>query len=745
MALALTEEILDFPRHAATHVGGFVITRGPLIELAVVTNAAMEDRTVLEWDKDDIDALGILKVDVLGLGMLSCLRRAFDLLAGTTGSSTTWPACRATDPATYAMLRRADSLGVFQVESRAQMNMLPRLRPERFYDLVIEVAIVRPGPIQGDMVHPYLRRKWKRGAGHLPLPCARAWPAGRAGAGAGQDPRRAAVPGAGDAAGDRRRRLHPGGGRPAAPGHGDLQAVGRRHPPPGAAGRGHGPAAAMSAAFAERVFQQIEGFGGYGFPESHAASFAHLVYASAWVKCHHPAVFACALLNSQPMGFYAPAQIVRDAREHGVAILAVDVNASDWDSTLEPQAASTGGLALRLGLRLVAGLPEAEARAILAARRARNGAPFASVEEAALRAGVGRQALEALAGADAFAGTGASRRRAGWEARGVANGPQDLPLFAVAAGTEAAAMAAQAPLVPEPAVTLPDQTEGEAVVEDYLATGMTLRRHPLALLRPQLEALGCGDTRQLNARRAGTKIRLPGLVLIRQRPGSAKGVVFLTVEDEHGVANLVVFERIAARDRAALVSGRLLIAEGRVEREVAQAEVPITHLIVERLIDRSDLLSRLVEIEDGDTPGPGLDGEGARPGRRGAAPRARQPTAQAAGQPGFPLRQEHWETPGKADVDRLVAGRRYGPTSGGVPTGSVVLPGILSPDILIVLRSEQVQAERVMARNRAARTGRLCYDDAARSNLLCVTKTRNGSAGGGLRLHAIALPGFFEA
>ena len=245
----------------------------------------------------------------------------------------------------------------------------------------------------------------------------------------------------------------------------------------------------------------------------------------------------------------------------------------------------------------MAGLPEAEARAILAARRARNGAPFASVEEAALRAGVGRQALEALAGADAFAGTGASRRRAGWEARGVANGPQDLPLFAVAAGTEAAAMAAQAPLVPEPAVTLPDQTEGEAVVEDYLATGMTLRRHPLALLRPRLEALGCGDTRQLNARRAGTKLRLPGLVLIRQRPGSAKGVVFLTVEDEHGVANLVVFERIAARDRAALVSGRLLIAEGRVEREVAQAEVPITHLIVERLIDRSDLLSRLVEIE----------------------------------------------------------------------------------------------------------------------------------------------------
>ena len=242
MALALTEEILDFPRHAATHVGGFVITRGPLIELAVVTNAAMEGRTVLEWDKDDIDALGILKVDVLGLGMLSCLRRAFDLLRRHHRLEHDLASLPRDCPATYAMLRRADSLGVFQVESRAQMNMLPRLRPERFYDLVIEVAIVRPGPIQGDMVHPYLRRKWGEEPVHLPLPRARAWPAGRAGAGARQDPRGAAVPGAGDAAGDRRRRLHPGGGRPAAPGHGDLQAVGRRHPPPGAAGRGHGPA-----------------------------------------------------------------------------------------------------------------------------------------------------------------------------------------------------------------------------------------------------------------------------------------------------------------------------------------------------------------------------------------------------------------------------------------------------------------------------------------------------------------------
>ena len=302
---------------------------------------------------------------------------------------------------------------------------------------------------------------------------------------------------------------------------------------------------------------------------------------------------------ASPWVCHAPAQIVRDAREHGAVILAVDVNASDWDSSLEPQLAGVGGLAPRL--RLVAGLPEAAARAILAARRARTGAPFASVEEAAWRAGAGQRALEALAGADAFAGTGASRRRASWDARGAANGPQALPLFAAAPETAAAAMAAQAPLVPEPAVTLPAQTEGEAVVEDYRATGLTLGRHPLALLRPVLDRLGYADTRRLDSLRSGSWIRLPGLVLMRQRPGSAKGIVFLTVEDEHGVGNLVVNPDVTARDRAALVAGRLLIAEGRVEREVEHAEVPITHLIVRRLIDRSDLLDSLVVTGEGTT------------------------------------------------------------------------------------------------------------------------------------------------
>jgi len=299
---------------------------------------------------------------------------------------------------------------------------------------------------------------------------------------------------------------------------------------------------------------------------------------------------------------------VRDAREHGVVVRPVDVNASEWDCTLEPEPASAGGLALRLGLRLVAGLSEAEAQAIVAARQARNGAPFSSVEDLAWRTGCGRKALEALAVADAFASLGADRRRASWEARGVADGPRDLPLFAIASGTVEAAMADQSPLLPEPTTALPAQSEGEAVVDDYMATGLTLRQHPLALLRPRLDQLGCADTRRLNAARPGSWLRLPGLVLIRQRPGTAKGIVFLTVEDEHGIGNLVVYPDVAARDRAALVSGRLLLAEGRVEREEKRAEVPIIHLIVHQLTDRSDLLDGLLQ-EDGTPDGESQPGD----------------------------------------------------------------------------------------------------------------------------------------
>jgi error-prone DNA polymerase len=598
MAVELAEEIQDFPRHIATHVGGFVITRGLLTELAVVTNAAMQDRTTLEWDKDDIDALGILKVDVLGLGMLSCIRRAFGLLRQHKRLSLDLASLPKDCPATYEMLRRADSVGVFQVESRAQMNMLPRLRPEKFYDLVVEVAIVRPGPIAGDMVHPYLRRKAGKEPVTFPSPAREHGPADELERVLGktlgvplfqEQVMRVAIMAAGfspDEAEQLRRAMATfkmtGG-----------VAAYRERLVAGMVRRGY------ERAFAEQVLAQIEGFGSYGFPESHAASFAHLVYASAWIKRHHPAIFTCALLNSQPMGFYSPAQLVRDSREHGVLVREADVNASDWDSTLEPEPRSTGGLALRLGLRLVSGLREDEARALLKARRSRNGAPFSSVEDAALRSGMGRRTLEALAGADAFASTGATRRRANCDAAVAAEGPQSLPLFAVAQGTSGAAMASDAPLMPEPDVTLPQQGEGESVVDDYHATGLTLRRHPLAILRPALDRLRLDDTRALASLRHGAKIRLPGIVLIRQRPGTSKGVIFVTVEDEFGTGNLVVFAKVAEEHRRALVGARLLLAEGRVERLEEAVEVAVNHLIVTRLEDRTELLDRLSLVDRG--------------------------------------------------------------------------------------------------------------------------------------------------
>jgi error-prone DNA polymerase len=593
VALQLAEELQGFPRHLATHVGGFVITRGPLVELAVVGNAAMEGRTVLEWDKDDIDALGILKVDVLALGMLTCLRRALDLLCQHGGPDLDLASLPRDCPATYAMLRRADSLGVFQVESRAQMNMLPRLRPSCFYDLVVQVAIVRPGPIQGDMVHPFLRRKWGLEEVVYPKPSSEHGPPDELERVLGktlgvplfqEQAMRLAIVAARfspEEADDLRRAM-------ATFKYTQGVAVYRDRLVGGMVARGY------DRELAERVFRQIEGFGSYGFPESHAASFAHLAYASSWVKRHHPAVFAAALLNSQPMGFYSAAQIVRDAVEHDVAARPVDANRSEWDCTLEPDPASAGGLALRLGLRLVVGLPQAEGRAVAKARRAGNGAPFASVEEVARRAGVGRRALEALAAADAF-GTVGSRRAALLAAAGFER-TGDLPLFAAAEAGEARG---DGPLLPEPAVDLPPQRVGEEVVEDYTATGLTLRPHPLALLRPALSALGLHDTRRLDAARSGSWIKLPGLVLMRQRPGTAKGVVFITVEDEHGAANLVVYSDVGARDRRALVAARLLIAEGRVERETERAEVPITHLICRRLVDRSDLLDGLGLVGDG--------------------------------------------------------------------------------------------------------------------------------------------------
>ena len=465
--LALVEQIIGFPRHLSQHVGGFVITAGRLDELCPIENAAMEDRTVIEWDKDDIDALGILKVDVLALGMLTCIRKAFDLLAAHTGTRYTLASLPPEDPETYDMLCKADSLGVFQVESRAQMNFLPRMRPRTFYDLVIEVAIIRPGPIQGDMVHPYIRRRQGEEAVTFPseelgdvlgktlgVPLFQEQAMRIAIVAAGFTPDEA----------DRLRRSLATFRKT-----GTISSFRDRFIT-GMTDRGYEPE------FAERCFSQIEGFGEYGFPESHAASFALLVYASAWLKRHHPAVFACALLNSQPMGFYAPAQIIRDAREHGVQVRPVCVNASYWDNTLE---AGSTGLALRLGFRQIKGLKEEDGQWIAAARG--NGYP--DIESLWRRAGIGRRAVEKLAEADAFAHSpiigpdpqdgGLDRRGALWDARGL-TGDKPLPLFADGEGLEEA--------LPD----LPKASLGEQVVEDYRSLRLSLRAHPLQLLRPYL-------------------------------------------------------------------------------------------------------------------------------------------------------------------------------------------------------------------------------------------------------------------
>ncbi|MBD3679173.1 MAG: error-prone DNA polymerase [Rhodobacteraceae bacterium] len=459
--LALIHEIIGFPRHLSQHVGGFVITEGRLDELCPVENASMEDRTVIPWDKDDIDALGILKVDVLALGMLTCIRKAFDLIRQHHGTRYDLATLPPEDPKVYDMLCRADSLGVFQVESRAQMNFLPRMRPRSFYDLVIEVAIIRPGPIQGDMVHPYLRRRNGEEVVRFPSDALGQVLGKTLGVPLFQEQAmQIAITGAGfspDEADRLRRSLA------TFKKHGNVSEFRTRFLR-GMARNGY------DRDFAERCFSQIEGFGAYGFPESHAASFALLVYASAWLKLHHPGIFACALLNAQPMGFYAPAQIVRDAREHGVEVRPVCINASTWDNRMEPD--DSGGLTLRLGFRQIRTLPEEEADWIIAARA--NG--YRSVEDVWRRAGLGSRSLQALAEADVFTGLGISRRNALWAARALAPGP-DLPLFAGDLDGEGIA---------EPAIRLPEMSLGEEVVEDYVALRLTLRAHPLALLRPHL-------------------------------------------------------------------------------------------------------------------------------------------------------------------------------------------------------------------------------------------------------------------
>ncbi len=639
-------ELHGFPRHLSQHVGGFVITRGPLAELVPIENAAMSGRTVVEWDKDDLEALGILKVDCLGLGMLTCIRKAFALIAEQGGPRLELASIPPDDPDVYAMLCRADAIGVFQVESRAQLNMLPRLRPRCFYDLVIEVSLVRPGPIQGGMVHPYLRRR----QGEEPVtsisPAADRVLAKTLGVPIFQEQAmRLAIEAAGftpDQAEALRKAM--GAWRR----EGVIEKF-RRLFLSGAIARGVRPGDA------ERLFDQISGFGEYGFPESHAASFARLTYLSAWLKRHYPAAFSCALLNSLPMGFYAPAQLVRDAREHGVPILPVDVEASGWDHRLEwrevgageerlsqdaaaaaqgdrtrninskqrmrtgnaaasaeersptpapaqgePPLRPPGGLqpagrglpprewgaagpAIRLGMRRVRGLAERDGRRIEVARA--RGGPFGTVARLARRTGVGREALERLAEADALRsltpsgapeaplGEGRPRRDALFDA--LAERGHDLPLFRQADPRE------------EPAA-LPALSEAGEVHADYATTGLSLRRHPLSLARKQLAELGAVPLEALLAARDGSRLCVAGLVICRQRPSTAGGIVFTTLEDETGVGNLLVRPRQVERYARVLPTSRCLLAHGKVEREGA-----VVHLLVTKLRDLSDLIGDL--------------------------------------------------------------------------------------------------------------------------------------------------------
>jgi error-prone DNA polymerase len=577
--LELTQELIGFPRHLSQHVGGFVLTRGPLSEVVPIGNAAMEDRTVIEWDKDDLDALGLLKVDVLGLGMLTCIRKAFALLKEHYGKDVTLGTVPGDDPAVYDMLCKADSVGVFQVESRAQMNMLPRLKPRCFYDLVIEVAIVRPGPIQGDMVHPYLRRRSGAETVDFPSPHPDHGPADELHQVLGktmgvplfqEQAMRLAMVAAkfsGTEANELRRAMATFRRRGTI---GLLQEkmVGRM------TARGYPPD------FAERCFNQIKGFGEYGFPESHAASFAHLVYVSAWLKCHYPAVFACALLNSQPMGFYAPAQIVRCARDHGVEAREADVNHSHWDCTLEPIRARDI-FALRLGMRQIDGLREEAAQQIASVR---DGANYRDIRDLWRRSGVGRACLEKLASADAFRSLGLDRRQALWDVCGL---PKEipLPLFEHANATEAGT---------EPKVALPVMPLSEHVVNDYRTLRLSLKAHPMSFLRARFTAARIVSCAHLKECRDGARVSVGGVVLVRQRPGSAQGVVFMTLEDETGVANSVIWPKVMERERKIVMSARLIVVHGRVQRHE-----DIIHVVAGRLEDRSDWLQLLTE--DGET------------------------------------------------------------------------------------------------------------------------------------------------
>jgi error-prone DNA polymerase len=556
--IELARELVGFPRHLSQHVGGFVIANDCLEELVPVENAAMPERTVIQWDKDDLDAVGMIKVDVLGLGMLSAIRRAFDLIEGFRGRRWTLATVPAEDPAVYDMISAADTMGVFQIESRAQMAMLPRLKPRCFYDLVIEVAIIRPGPIQGDMVHPYLRRRNGEEPVSYPSDEVREVLERTLGVPIFQEQvMQLAIVAAGFSAGeaDQLRRAMAAWRRKGGLGPFEARLI------DGMRRRGY------EEEFARRIFNQILGFGEYGFPESHSASFALLVYVSAWLKCHEPAAFLAALLNSQPMGFYAPSQLVQDAGRHGVEVRPVDVLASDRDCTLEQ--GEEGAPAVRLGLRLVAELSDAGAERLVAARRAR---PFADMEDLARRAALDRGDLAALARAGAFAALAGHRHRASWAVTGI---EPPLPLL------EETRIREGLPLLRAP-------TEGRDIAADYRSTGLTLGRHPLALLRNRLSEDGVVSAAELQAAPNGARAACTGIVINRQRPGSANGVVFVTLEDETGQANIVVWKNVAESWRRPLLGSRLLEVSGRVQREGE-----VVHLVAERMTDRSVLLGQL--------------------------------------------------------------------------------------------------------------------------------------------------------
>ncbi|GJE09229.1 error-prone DNA polymerase [Methylobacterium longum] len=594
-ALDLAHQLIGFPRHLSQHVGGFVLTRGRLDETVPVGNGAMADRTFIEWDKDDIDAIGLMKVDVLALGMLTCLKRGLDFLERDHGVTyETLADLPQEDPATYAMLAKADSVGVFQVESRAQMSMLPRLKPKEFYDLVVQVAIVRPGPIQGDMVHPYLRRRSGVEPVDYPAPHSDHGPADELkevlqrtyGVPLFQEhAMQIAITAAGftPAEADGLRRAMATFRHVGSIGGFVEKFVG------GMTRRGY------PQDFAERCFAQIRGFSTYGFPESHAASFALLVYASAWMKCRHPDVFLAAILNAQPMGFYQPAQLVRDARAHGVEVRGVCVNASDWDCTLEP-AGDPALHAVRIGLRQVRGLPEAAMRRLVRLRA--NG--YGSIEGLQASLALPRNALERLAEADAFRSLGLDRRAALWMVRTLEGTSARKAARADASARRAHLLDAPLPLFAwhaddglfrhEPAVDLPTLAASEAVAEDYAATGLSLQGHPVAFFRGRLARIGAIPARaHLDpALPQGARVTVAGLVLIRQRPGTAKGVVFLTLEDETGIANVIVWKTTFEANRRAAMQARFLAVRGRIQRAEG-----VVHLVAEGFRDLTDALRDL--------------------------------------------------------------------------------------------------------------------------------------------------------